>query len=153
MQYFLSALEPEVSFAFNQKALNVPGTVKGNESKIEDFEFRQYKSFTVKADKQTNENTLIEIVNTTDVWSKERLTEYKNLKYNWGKASINDEKELLDLLVKDFDITCTVKYKDGSTETKKVKINNKIMRPSEAGEKNIPKEKDKEMLFELFSIK
>ena len=144
-----------------KKELNVPGTFKGVDEKKDqyiDYETNQYKSFTVKYDRQMNKTTSIEVVDASNVWSGEKLKRYreKDIYTKAFSTSIKKEKEACDFLMKNLGIACTVNYKDGSTETKNVAVSNEIGKLSElykeeAKDEEIPKEKD-EIVIRYFSI-
>ena len=142
------------------KEMNVPGTLKGVDEKEDedlDYETNQYKSFTVKYGKQTNKTTSIEIVDDSDTWSKEKLSQYKEkgiYQMIFGKSrEIEEEKEACDYLLKDLGITCTVTYKDGSTEMKNIVVSHEIVKPSEVlKDEEIPEVKDQETVGRYFSI-
>ena len=119
-----------------KKELNVPGTSPGG-VKDSELETIQYKSFTVNYEKQNDELTCIDIVNTSDIWSSKKRNEYKKIGYDVSK---------------DLGMTCTVTYKDGSTETKEILITNEITTISETFDKNIAKEDDREVVVRYFSI-
>ncbi|MDE7422770.1 MAG: hypothetical protein K2N51_03625 [Lachnospiraceae bacterium] len=118
------------------------------------YELDYYKSFTVKYNNQLSDETCIDVVGTSDIWSKEKLSQYKKLGssiYSM-RGSLKKEKEVWDFLTKDQGISCTVTYKDGSTETKNIVISNEIVRLSEVCNDNIPKEKDCETVARCFQI-
>lgn len=142
-----------------KKEMNVPGTLKGVDEKKDedlDYETNQYTSFTIKYGKQTNKTTSIEIVDDSDTWSREKLSQYKEKDiYHmvFNSPSCEKCKEACDYLLKDLGITCTVTYKDGSTETKNIVVSNEIVRPSEVlKDEEIPEEKDQKTVARYFSI-
>lgn len=135
--------------------LILPERSKENLSKdIFTYELEYYKSFTVKYNNQFSDETCIDVVGTSDIWSEEKLSQYKKLGcsiYSM-RDSLKKEKEVWDFLTKDQGISCTVTYKDGSTETKNIVISNEIVRLSEVCNDNIPKERDHETVARCFQI-
>ena len=114
----------------------------------------QYKSFTVSYDNQTNDKTYINVVDTSDIWTKEKKMQYKALEYDICNSSIEEKKEVCDFLTKNLGITCTVTYKDGSTETKDIVISNDIVELSDVVEGELCKGKEHtKMVAKCFSIK
>ena len=110
-----------------QKKLNAPWRSKESEKKEKlTYEREQYQSFTVKYDRQKDKNTCVDIVDSSEVWSREKKERYRALNYQFTSISLAEEKALWDFLIKDLGITCTVKYKDGSTESKKILISTEI---------------------------
>lgn len=79
----------------------------------------QYQSFTLKYDNQKSEETCIEVLGNSDVWSREKKSRYERGGYDVLMKSLEEEKELCDFFTGDLGITCTATYKDGCTETKK----------------------------------
>lgn len=136
--------------------LDVPEHSKEDLRKdISTYEYEQYKSFTVKYNNQLNNKTCIDVADTSDIWSKEKLSEYKKFGCDIYsiRGSVKKEKQVWDFLTKDLGISCTVTYKNGSTETKNIVISNEIARLSEiAGDDKIPKKKDHEVVAKCFSI-
>lgn len=127
---------------------------ESKETKTPAFEFEQYKSFTVNYDDQMNDTTCINVVDTSDIWSNEKLKQYKALKYNICDASLEEEKEVCDFLTKDLGITCTVTYKDGSTETKDIVVSNDIVNISDVVEDELCTGKEHtKLVVKCFSIK
>ena len=86
----------------------------------------QYQSFTVKYDNQKSEETCIEVVGNSDVWSRKKKGQYERGGYDVLMKSPEEEKKLCDFLTGDLGITCTATYKDGSSETKKILVSNEI---------------------------
>lgn len=120
--------------------------------KYSQSEATQYKSFTVDYDRQSADDSFIVIADNTDNWSKDKQKNIKALDFKWDKASIQEEKEVYDLLTDNLSLTCTVTYKDGSTESKDIVITNKIVKLSEIN-KDIPAEKDGDTVAMAYSIK
>ena len=135
-----------------EKELNVPGIEAGavEEGK---GEWLQYKSFTVDYDTQTNEKTRINVVDTSDVWSREKFAEYKKMEYDIVGSSIEQKKEVCDFLTKNLGITCTVKYKDGSTETKDIVVSNEVTKLSDVLGKKERGAKNEKIVAKYFSIR
>lgn len=132
-----------------ERKLNVPGRVAGG---IKHEQCTQYKSFTVSYENQTNDKTCIDIVDTSSAWSSERRAAYEKFGYSIIDSSLKKEKEVCDFLVEDMGITCTVKYKDGTTETKNILVSNEIAKLSETVDENIPAEEDEDAVVRYFSI-
>lgn len=118
------------------------------------FEFEEYKSFTVNYENQTNDTTCINVVDSSDIWSNEKVKQYKALNYDISGSSVEEEKEVCDFLTKDLGITCTVTYKDGSTETKNIVVTNDIVTLSDVieDERSAGKEHTK-LVVKCFSVK
>lgn len=138
-----------------KQSLNVPGSSKEdieNDSE-EAFQWEQYKSFTVKYDNQINDKTCIDVVDTSDSWDQKKLNAYQKLDHITDTSSRTQEKNTIDFLTEDLGITCTVTYKDGSKETKKIKVSSEIKKLSEVTkEKLTKKEGDTEFVVKYFSI-
>lgn len=114
-----------------------------------------YKSFTVNYENQSidKERGRIDIVDSKDMWTEEKISQYEELEYNILDASVEEEKELFDFLTKDLGITCTVTYKDGSTETKNIIVSNEIVKLSEMfPEEEIPEDAGEKWVIKYFSI-
>ncbi|MCH5251816.1 MAG: hypothetical protein J1F22_02475 [Lachnospiraceae bacterium] len=136
-----------------KKGLNVPGSSKESEEKEKlTYEWEQYKSFTVKYDNQINNKTCIDVVDTSDIWSEEKLSQYKSFRDSIIDRSLEEDKKIRDFLTKDMGITCTVTYKDGSKETKNIGIFNEIKRPSEVLSEKVPAEKDQKTVITYFNL-
>lgn len=136
------------------KNIDAPGRSMEDEKNDKlTYEKNQYKSFTVRYGNQSNAKTCIDIVDTSNVWGKERWNEYKKLPDPFGEISLQERKKLYNFLTKDMGITCTVKYKDGTKETKSIMISHEIVRPSEVFDESIPKEKDQKRVIPCFSIR
>lgn len=133
--------------------LNVPDSSAESERKEKlTYENQQYKSFTVAYDNQINDKTCINISDTSDIWNAEKKNQYRDFNYDIGNFSLQKTKKVLDFLTKDMGITCTVTYKDGSTETKNIVVSNEIVRPSHLLDEEIPEEKNKKTISTCYSI-
>lgn len=122
--------------------LNVPYSSAESERKEKlTYENQQYKSFTVAYDNQINDKTCINISDTSDIWNAEKKNQYRDFNYDICNSSLQETKKVSDFLTKDMGITCTVTYKDGSTETKNIVVSNEIT-----------KEKNDKSILTCFSI-
>lgn len=144
-----------------KKKMNAPGIEKGSDDEDDeyDYETNQYKSFTVEYDKQTSKSTCIQIIDSSDIWNKEKLNQYekKDIYHMVFESSLRDtktRKEALDFLLKDMGITCMVTYKDGSTETKNIVVSNEVVKLSEIckTDEELPVDKNQKMVVRYFSI-
>ncbi len=139
-----------------EKLLNVPGrSAEDEREKKLTYLDEQYRSFTVKYDYQTDKKICVDIVGTSDAWSKEKKAQYKALHYDIVDSTVEEEKAVCDFLMKDMNITCMVTYKDGSTESKDIVLSNEIMRVSDVtdvAEEEKP-EKDSRVVVTCFSIR
>lgn len=141
------------------KVLNVPRNYAGEEKEGDEglsYEDRQYKSFTVKYDNQDNGKTGISIADTSEDWSDEKRSEYRKLGWSVLDDSVDAEKEALDVMLKDQGITCTVAYKDGTTETRDIVISNEIVKMSEitdGSEELPPDQEDGLMVVQYFQYR
>ena len=138
------------------KRLNLPGGYIGeNGGKLDEtgYEYFQYASFTVDYNKQSDEKTYISIANNSKELSKEQQNELKKLDpYN---GSLQEEYQVFDELYKNVEISCTVTYKDKTTETKKIKVSPKTGKVSDLAlksEKAGPKD-DLDIVYTVYSIK
>ena len=139
-----------VTYSINQGAFHVVTAkgksvvVDGEKSKkkwigfsklYDDAEDAFYQSYTVKYDNQTNAGTYIDIVDAWENWSEDKFNQYRDFHFDitdvsHDKATLEKRKEVFDFLTKDMGITCTVTYKDGTTETKNIEVSNEIVEPS-----------------------
>ena len=137
------------------KRLNLPGGYideagsELNETGYDDF---QYTSFTVDYNKQSDEKTYISIAYNSKYLSKEQQNKLKKLDpYN----ALKEECQARSELYKNVEISCTVTYKDKTTETKKVKVSSKLGKGSDLAlksEKAGPKD-DLDIVYTVYSIK
>lgn len=131
--------------------LNVPGTTPKGVKKVQE---EQYKSFSVKYGRQSDEKTLVSIADTSDAWSSERKAMFRKSGYSFdtiyddGKADL----EACNFLVEDLGITCTVTYKNGSTETKNIKVSSDTVKYGDVWD-HVPEEnQDDEMIVTCYSL-
>lgn len=116
------------------------------------YEVRQYQSFTVDYNCQKDDRNYIVVVDSSDFWDQEKLKQYESFDYDICLSKdIEKEIKIWDFFTKDLGITCTVTYKDGTDETKKIVVSNKIVMMSEL--QDIPKEDDWGLIFRCFSIR
>lgn len=123
----------------------------------ENDELRQYKSFTVKYDNQSNDTTRFSVIGASDIWTTEKMDKYKNLLgeeiQDLSSLSLKEQKKLYDFLTKDLGITCTVTYKDGCTETKNISVSNEIVRYSDIiKDHEVQPENDKELIGRFYHL-
>lgn len=121
----------------------------GNDKKA-GYEFSQYKSFTVDYNNQTNDKTCISISDVSDAWTSEKKNEAR--KFINDKMGNYEIKQLTDFLTKNLGITCTVTYKDGSTDTKNISVSSEIVKPSDVLDEEIPESANHEIVARFFSI-
>lgn len=138
------------------KRLNLPGGYIGeNGGKLDEtgYEYFQYASFTVDYNKQSDQKTYISIANDSKELSKEQQDELKKLDpYN---GSLKEKYQVFNELYKNVEISCTVTYKDKTTETKKIKVSSKLGKGSDLAlksEKAGPKD-DLDIVYTVYSIK
>lgn len=135
------------------KKLDVPyRSMEDERNDVLTYQMEQYHSFTVRYDHQMTDQTCIDVVNTLDVWSKEKKKEFRDKGWDMFDCSLDQEKEIYDFLTRDLGITCTVTYKDGSTETKNIVISNEVVRLSEVMKETLPPEKDIERVIPCYRI-
>ncbi len=103
-----------------------------------------YRSFTVKYDKQTDGKTRIMLFGETKEWSRKKKKEFEALGYDILKSSLKKDKEAWDLMLRDIGLTCTVTYQDGSTETKHIVVSNEILK--------CPEDEKQKDLFRCYSL-
>lgn len=123
----------------------------------ENDELRQYKSFTVKYDNQSNDTTRFSVIGASDIWTTEKMDKYKNLLgeeiQDLSSLSLKEQKKLYDFLTKDLGITCTVTYKDGCTETKNISVSNEIVRYSDIiKDHEVQPENNKELIGRFYHL-
>lgn len=95
---------------------------------LPDYEVKQYHSFTVDYEHQDDVMTVVSVADTSDSWEGEKLNQYKAFGYNLDREhSPEEELEIRSFFTKDMGITCTVTYKDGTTETKNIEVTNKLV--------------------------
>ncbi len=115
-----------------------------------------YRSFTVKYDKQTDGKTRIMLFGETKNWSKKKKKEFEALGYDMLKSSLKEDKEAWNLMLRDIGLTCTVTYQDGSTETKHIIVSNEILECPEdengTENKNRPEDEKQKDLFRCYSL-
>lgn len=143
----VSAIQGEKS-----EYLNTPGTFKNK-----DAVFEQYRSFTLKYDEKLSDSICLDIVDTTDNWSEVERAQLSDIDIHdaFNNGNCESLKKLSDILVKNMDIKCTVKYKDGTTDTKNIVITNSIAKSSEVlneVEKR-PEDVDFDIVVRTYSIK
>ena len=117
------------------------------------YEYFQCASFTVGYNKQSDEKTYISIANNSKELSKEQQDELKKLDpYN---GSLQEKYKVFNELYRNVEISCTVTYKDKTTETKKIKVSSNIGKVSDLDLKN-DKENPKadfDIVYTLYSLK
>lgn len=95
---------------------------------LEAFDTRQYRSFSVSYEEQSNEETSIEVVDSSAHWEPEKVRQYQAFGFTVGDQKKTElEKEVCDFLTKDLGITCTATFGDGTVQTKKIAVSNKIV--------------------------
>ena len=123
---------------------------------ILDYKLKQYKSFTVDYERQSDKRISIDIVGTSKMWSREKRLQYKkkNIYHRIFSSTGELDKEIYDFLTKDMGITCTVTYKDGSKETKNIVVSNEVVKISDVvkNAEELPVDKDQEMVARYFCI-
>lgn len=122
-----------------------------NSINFNDYEDRQYKSFTVDFTRQTDDMTIIGIVDSVDAWDEAKKNAYRAAGHGFSDLSQPEtEKKLCDFLTKDFGITCTATFKDGTTESKNIVISNEIVKASEL--EGAPEDDSSDIVVRCFSI-
>ncbi len=105
--------------------------------KLPAYDAKQYHSFTVDYKRQEDAMTAISVADTSDTWESEKLNQYKAFRYEIaGAHSLEEELEIRSFFTKDMGITCTVTYKDGTTETKNIEVTNKLVNVPENEEQS-----------------
>lgn len=112
------------------------GTYGGNINHTEPQAQHLYTSYTVSYDQQTDDETWISL------WGKETVS--KEECYDVLFASQRTDESMAELINKvlgDVEIACTVQFTDGTSDTKSIDIGASVMTYEEAGfEKENPKE-------------
>lgn len=94
------------------------------------FETVLYRSFTLDYNRQTDEDTWINICNNRSV-SKEVFDAL------WGEGkSLEDMNHGIQQMLDNTVITCTVQYSDQTSQTVTIKVGSKVMSCAEAGEES-----------------
>lgn len=108
------------------------------------FETVLYRSFTLDYNRQTDEDTWINICNNRPV-SKEVFDAL------WGEGkSLEDMNHGIQQMLDNTVITCTVQYSDQTSQTVTIKVGSKVMSCAEAGEE--PKYEGEESVYVTFEL-
>lgn len=108
------------------------------------FETVLYRSFTLDYNRQTDEDTWINICNNRPV-NKEVFDAL------WGEGkSLEDMNNGIQQMLDNTVITCTVQYSDQTSQTVTIKVGSKVMSCSEAGEE--PKYEGEESVYFTFEL-
>ena len=111
----------------------------------QDWEVLLYQSFTVDYEKQSGEDTWINICNELSGKQEER-------QLIWGEGnSLEEVNRGMQAMFDDTVITCTVLYKDGTSQTANVLVNSRIMTCAEAGAE-VKEDPDREEIFITFEL-
>lgn len=111
----------------------------------QDWEILLYQSFTVNYEKQSGEDTWINICNTLSGKQEEQ-------QLIWGEGkSLEEMNRGMQGMFDDTVITCTVQYKDGTSQTADVLVNSRIMTCAEAGAE-VKEDPDREEIFITFEL-
>ncbi|MGN0482573.1 MAG: hypothetical protein ACI4HI_03380 [Lachnospiraceae bacterium] len=98
-----------------------------NKKRLEN-EYRQYQSFTVNYQKQHGDCNDISIEVRSDLLDTEKKQLFSK-KYDAlfdRIMTINDQKQMIDFLLEDLVITCTITFDDGSIEEKQISLESEI---------------------------
>ena len=108
------------------------------------FETVLYRSFTLDYNRQTDEDTWINICNNRSV-SKEVFDAL------WGEGkSLEDMNHGIQQMLDNTVITCTVQYSDQTSQTVTIKVGSKVMSCAEAGEES--KYEGEESVYVTFEL-
>lgn len=108
------------------------------------FETVLYRSFTLDYNRQTDEDTWINICNNRPV-SKEVFDTL------WGEGKrLEDMNNGIQQMLDNTVITCTVQYSDQTSQTVTIKVGSKVMSCAEAGEE--PKYEGEESVYVTFEL-
>ncbi len=125
-----------------EKSLSLPANTaeKPYENNNEEFVINQYKSYTVDYNKQSSDTSVISI----GYDSKLLPGVEKNIDAKVFGEDINTQLKAYNDLYKNVSITCKVTYKDGSVESKNIKVKAVIGKASDIsnGEQYLNKDED-----------
>lgn len=110
-----------------------------------DWEVLLYQSFTVDYAKQSGEDTWINICNSLSGKQEEQ-------QLIWGDGnSLEEMNQGMQRMFENTVVTCTVYYKDGTSQTASVIVNSRIMTCAEAGAE-VKEDPNREEIFITFEL-
>lgn len=113
---------------------------------LRDWEILLYQSITVDYEKQSGEDTWINICNALSGKQEEQ-------QLIWGEGkSLEEMNRGIQAMFDDTVITCTVHYKDGTSQTADILVNSRIMTCAEAGAE-AKGDPDREEIFITFELR
>lgn len=111
------------------------------------FETVLYQSFTLDYKKQSDDNTWINICN-----ERPDCEEAINLIWGDHEHSLEDDNKAMHQMLEGTTITCTVQYKDGTTQSADILVDTQIMSHSETGKDVKSDLSDEKSVFVTFEL-